>query len=149
MTMRMSEISDASLLRDYVTKRDESAFAELVRRHLPMVYSAAARRLGNDQSAAEDVTQGVFLQLARRSHDLLGHPVLAGWLYVTASRKAADHSRYLARRQRRETMHADAPTPNSAEPDWSEVKGLLDDAMLELAEDDRHALVLRYFDGRD
>jgi RNA polymerase sigma factor (sigma-70 family) len=147
--MRMSEISDTSLLHDYVTRRDEDAFAELVRRHLPMVYSAAFRKLGHDPSAAEDVAQSVFLQLALRGGDLSRHPVLAGWLYVTASRKAADHSRHLRRRQQRETMLAEAHMPESSEAAWREIKPLLDDAMLDLADDDRHALIVRYFEGND
>lgn len=149
MTTQISEISDTSLLRDYVAKGDEDAFAELVRRHLPLVYSAAARRLGQDPSAAQDIAQSVFLHLAGHARELLRHPVLAGWLYVTASRKAADHARNLARRQRRETMHAENTAPESPEPSWSALKPLLDDAMLDLADDDRNALVLRYFEGRD
>ena len=147
--MPLSELSDASLLRDYATQRNEDAFAELMRRHLPVVYSAAARRLEDDRSAAEDVTQSVFLQLAQSSHDLIHHPVLAGWLYVTAARKAADRSRTRVRRSRRERMHPVSAASEAPEPDWSEIKPLLDEALLELAEDDRHAVLLRYFDGRE
>ena len=145
----MSESSDASLLGDYVSKWDEDAFAELVRRHLPMVYSAAARVLGNEPSAAEDVAQIVFVQLAQRGGELIGHPVLAGWLYVTATRKAADHYRQLIRRQRRESMHPNTPTPETAEPCWSEIRPILDSALMDLAGDDRDALILRYFDEND
>ena len=151
MNTRMSEISDSALLKSYVTARDEEAFSELVQRHLPMVYSAATRRLGNDLAAAEDVAQTVFLQLAWKARELIKHPVLAGWLYVTASRVAAAHSRHLERRQRREnlTMNANDPTSTPSDPTWLELKPFLDDAMQELADQDRHALVLRYFDGHD
>jgi RNA polymerase sigma factor (sigma-70 family) len=151
MKMRISEMSDSALLRDYVEARDEEAFAELVRRHLSLVYSAAARRLGNDLPAAEDVAQGVFVQLAQKGRELTQHPVLAGWLYVTASRMAAAHIRHLERRQRRENLivKADDDASTLSEPTWAELKPFVDDAMQELADDDRHAVVLRYFDGRD
>jgi len=151
MNTRMSDISDSALLHDNVTARDEEAFGELVRRHLPLVYSAAARRLGDDLPATEDVAQAVFVQLAQKARELSKHPVLAGWLYVTASRMAASHCRYLERRQRRETltMNADDHASTHSDPIWPEIKPFLDDAMQELGDEYRDAVVLRYFDGHD
>ena len=78
------ETTDAALLRSYSITGPEDAFAELVRRRLPMVYSTVFRRLGNDPSAAEDVAQAVFIELARQARELINHPVLPGWLYSTA-----------------------------------------------------------------
>ncbi len=149
MKMRISERTDSALLHGYATTRDEDAFAELVQRHLPMVYSAAARRLGDAAPAAEDVSQGVFLELARKASELTQHPVLAGWLYLTATRLATAQVRALERRQRRETLTMNTNTPTSSDPSWPDSKPFLDDAMQELADEDRHAMVLRYFQGQD
>jgi DNA-directed RNA polymerase specialized sigma24 family protein len=80
-------MDDVTLLRRYTDERSEDAFAELVRRHLPLVYSAALRRLGGDAHRAEDVAQIVFCALAREAPKLARHPVLTGWLY-TATRYA-------------------------------------------------------------
>ena len=55
---------DAELIRRYAEQRSEAAFAELVRRHLGLVYSAALRRLGGDAHGAADVAQVVFVKLA-------------------------------------------------------------------------------------
>ena len=79
---------DAALLRRYASEKSEAAFAELVRRHLDLVYSAALRRLGGDTHRAADVAQQVFTTLARDAQKLSGHGVLTAWLY-TATRNAA------------------------------------------------------------
>src|SRR5436305_49959 len=99
--MNEQNLSDSALLRRYALNRDEAAFTELVDRHLPLVFSAAVRKLGTD-SAAEDVAQGVFVELAKQARRLVDHPVLAGWLYTTTSRMASDFFRRHARRQNRE-----------------------------------------------
>src|SRR5882757_3901246 len=80
---------DAALLTGYVQNRSESDFAELVRRHLNLVYSAALRQVNGDIHLAQDVTQLVFTDLARKAAALAGHRVLAGWLF-TSTRFAAD-----------------------------------------------------------
>ena len=110
-----AETTDTALLREYSSAGAEDAFAELVRRRLPMVYSTVLRQLGADPSGAEDVAQSAFIELARQARKLVNHPVLAGWLYTTASRLAKDHSRRQLRRQLREQtlMHPDATSPTS------------------------------------
>ena len=65
---------DGALLGEYVRSGSESAFGELVRRHLDLVYSAALRGLGGDQQLAQDVSQGVFMDLARKAASLSGRP---------------------------------------------------------------------------
>ncbi len=80
------------LLRRYVKEGSESAFAELVRRYIDLVYSAALRQVDGHTHQAEDVTQAVFFDLARKSRRLLKHPLfcfMAVWLTRTGSRSRA------------------------------------------------------------
>jgi DNA-directed RNA polymerase specialized sigma24 family protein len=95
-------VGDAELLRGYVDGRSEAAFAELVRRHLDLVYSAALRQVGGDVHRAHDVCQIVFVTLARKAGSLAGHPVLAGWLYTATQHAAAKAVRTESRRRARE-----------------------------------------------
>jgi len=87
--------NDAELLRSYARDRSESAFTELVQRHIDLVYSAALREAHGDASLAEDITQTVFVELAQKASQLIKHPALAGWLYTCVRRRSED------RRQRR------------------------------------------------
>jgi hypothetical protein len=80
----MMELPDHELLNEYVRHHSESAFAELVRRHLPLVYSAAVRVTGDPESA-EDIAQVVFLDLADKAGSLPTGVVLPGWLYRAAT----------------------------------------------------------------
>lgn len=142
---------DHELLRDYACHYSESAFTELVRRHVDLVYSAALRETHGDGAMAEDVTQGVFAELAGKASRLCRHPALAGWLYTCVRHKSANARRSDDRRQRREqeahTM-SELLTPDSTESSWQQVQPVLDDAMHELSETDRAAVVLRFFEDR-
>src|SRR6476646_7173615 len=62
--------SDSELLCRYVEARCEDAFAELVRRHVNLVYSAALRQVNGDAHLAQDVAQNVFADLARKAATL-------------------------------------------------------------------------------
>src|ERR1051326_7111358 len=97
----MNDQTDAQLLRAYAEQRSEAAIAELVRRHVDFVYSAA-RRMVRDPHLAEDVTQGVFLALSQSAARLADHPVLSGWLHRTARNIAAQTVRSIERRRARE-----------------------------------------------
>ena len=70
-------VTDTELLRSYAHDRSESAFSELVHRHIDMVYSAALRETRGNASLAEDITQSVFAELARKASKLERHPALA------------------------------------------------------------------------
>src|SRR6185312_13754483 len=94
--------TDAELLHSYASDHSESAFTELVERHIDLVYSAAARETHGDQALAEDITQAVFAELARKANHLERHPVMSGWLYTCVRRMAANVRRANERRQRRE-----------------------------------------------
>ena len=97
----LSAQNDQQLLRDYAANRSEAAFAELVRRHVDLVYSAAMRMV-RDPHLAEDVTQGVFVALARNARQLTDRSVLSGWLHRTAQNIAAQTVRSDVRRRARE-----------------------------------------------
>ena len=100
-------LDDATLLRRYATDRSESAMAELVGRHLNFVYAAALRQTNGDVHLAEDVTQTVFTDLARKAASLSSHSTLTGWLYTStrfAVSKAIRGNR--RRKQREQEAHA-------------------------------------------
>lgn len=141
---------DAELLRFYVEEKSEAAFADLVRRHLDLVHSAALRQVGGDAHRAQDVTQSVFVLLAARAGSLARHPLLTGWLYLTAQQTAARVMRAEWRRQARERaaemLHATAAS--SEEVEWDRLRPVLDAAMRKLGDADREAVLLRFFARR-
>lgn len=143
--------TDTELLRRYADQGAEGAFTELVGRHVNLVYSAALREAHGDAAQAEDVTQAVFTELARKAPQLCRHPALAGWLYTCVRRMTANIRRADDGRKRREreaqTMNEilSSDAPESA---WRQVQPVIDDAMHELSETDRAAVVLRFFEER-
>jgi len=143
--------NDTELLRRYVEERSESAFGELVREHLNLVYASALRETSGDSGLAEDLSQMVFTELARKAPRLLGHPSLAGWLYTTVRHRAANSRRAERHRRRREeeaqSMNEllSEDSPNEA---WQRVRPVLDDALHELKEADRAVVVLRFLEDR-
>ena len=141
--------TDTELLRQYTCEHCEDAFAELVGRHVNLVYSAAMREAAGDAAQAEDLAQAVFAELARKAPQLLRHPALAGWLYTCVRHVAANHRRADARRRQREQSVSsmnETPSPETPEAAWSQIRPLLDDAMHELGEADRAAVVQRFFE---
>ncbi|MCL5098430.1 MAG: sigma-70 family RNA polymerase sigma factor, partial [Candidatus Omnitrophica bacterium] len=143
--------NDLKSLRRYVEQRSESAFTELVREHMNLVYSAALRETGGDGGLAEDLSQAVFTELARKAPKLLGHPSLAGWLYTTVRHLAANLRRADRHRRRREeeaqTMN-ELLSEDSPDQAWDQIRPVLDDALHELNEADRAAVVLRFLEDR-
>ena len=144
----MSE--DAELIRRYAEEQSEDAFAELVQRHVPLVYSAALRRLAGDAHAAADVTQLVFTGLAQQAVSLAHCRVLPGWLYATTRNVAVDYVRREHRRRAREqeayAMHElESASPS---PAWDQLRPLLDEVMDQLGQNDREAVLLRFFARR-
>ena len=79
----MPLLSDSQLLRDFAQAGDETAFGKLVKRRVNFVYAAARRQVGGDAHRAEDITQEVFVKLARNARELIEHPALLGWLHTT------------------------------------------------------------------
>jgi RNA polymerase sigma factor (sigma-70 family) len=139
--------SDSQLLRGYAERRSEAAFAELVRRHIDLVHSAAVRMV-NDPHLAKDVAQGVFVALAKDAGKLTDHPVLSGWLHLTTRNLAAQTIRTEVRRRNREKEAAVINEHPETDASWEEIAPHLDAALAELSESDRDAVLLRYFENK-
>src|ERR1700677_4499271 len=95
-------MDDAELLKAYAESRSETAFTELVRRHIDFVFATGQRMLGGDAHRANDVAQQVFNELARKSPSLINRRALEGWLYLTTRNTASLIVRGERRRVRRE-----------------------------------------------
>jgi RNA polymerase sigma factor (sigma-70 family) len=139
-------MDDLELLAHYAADRSEAAFAELVRRQVDFVYSSALRQLGGNHHLAQEVTQMVFVDLARKASALSRHPALVAWLH-RCIRYAVFNAR---RKEARRTAlnHALANDPSlapPADPSWPEIGPVLDEVVDELPEKDRAAVLLRFF----
>ena len=144
----MTELDDHELLADYARTGSEAAFAVLVARYVNLVHSAAWRFTGNPHHA-EEITQAVFIILARKAGGLRRGTVLSGWLYQTARLTAANFVKGEIRRQNREQeayMQSILTEPEPAA--WKQIAPLLDEAMGWLGETDRNAIVLRFFENK-
>ena len=145
-------MDDAELLRRYAANRTEDDFAELVRRHVNLVYSAALRQVNGDAHLAQDVTQEVFTDLARKAASVASHRVLAGWLFTSTRFAAAKAVRGERRRHAREEeaqLMQELNRDPAAQLDWARVRPVLDEVLGELADADREAILLRFFENRD
>ena len=141
---------DTTLLHRYAHEGDESAFSELVGRHVNLVWGAA-QRITRDHDLARDVAQTVFCDLARKARSLPSATIIPGWLYRSASLAALKILRTNARRSERERL-AMIDTPPSDDAETRAANALLpyvDEALATLPEADRDAVLLRYFGGKN
>lgn len=149
-------MDDAELLHRHASTGSQDAFAELVRRHVGLVYQAALRQTSGDPHRAQDVAQDVFTDLARKAAALARHPHLVAWLHTATRLAAVQLRRAEARRLAREhaafAMNAaDASPPGdtaAAAANWDRLRPLIDDALDSLPERDRAAVLLRFFEER-
>ncbi|MEO6996085.1 MAG: sigma-70 family RNA polymerase sigma factor [Lacunisphaera sp.] len=142
--------SDAELLHRYVAQQDERAFAEIVRRHLDLVYAAALRRTGGRAHLAGEIAQIVFTDLARKAPTLSRHPALTGWLHRSTRYAAIDAVRRESRRENFTQSLTAVTSPDSADEDfidWERLRPVIDEALDQLKESDREIMLLRFFKG--
>ena len=139
---------DAALLARFTAAGDEEAFAELVRRHGPMV-RAVCRRVLRDDHLADDACQAAFLVLARKAGSVRRPGRLAGWLYGVGYRTALK-----ARARRRRAVGPERPLrdvampPSPPDADWADLRPVLDDEVSRLPDRYRDAFVLCVLEGR-
>jgi RNA polymerase sigma factor (sigma-70 family) len=139
--------SDGQLLQRFVAERDDDAFAELVRRHGPMVLGVC-RRVLNDDHAADDAFQATFLVLTRKAPALNQWGSLGNWLHTVAYRLALRARAGAARRRAQERQVEDMPDPAADDPAWRELRPLLDTEVNCLPAKYRAPMVLCYLEGR-
>jgi RNA polymerase sigma factor (sigma-70 family) len=137
---------DDELFRTFLTTGEESPFAELVRRHLGLVHSAAMR-ITCQPGLAEEVSQLVFIKLARVRSPLAAGLSIVTWLHRTTRSTAIDLVRAETRRRKREKTAASLAMDPTLIP-WDEISPILDDVINKLAEDERHAVLCRFFESQ-
>src|SRR5688572_33219123 len=134
-------MDDWQLISEYAKNGSERAFRELVERHLGLVHSVALRQV-RDPELAREVSQAVFILLARKAASFRDSVVLSAWLFRTTRFVAARAVRSEARRLRREQeafRMQEFQSPSEAAPHLGPV---LDEALGELSESDRRALLI-------
>lgn len=145
---QMPEPDDHQLLAEFARDQSEDAFAALVARYINLVYSTAFRCTGNPHHA-EEISQAVFVILARKAGTISPRVVLSGWLYQATRLTAANFIKGEIRRQRREQeVYMQSTLNESNDSAWDEMAPLLDEAMGKLGQTDRDAVVLRFFQNK-
>jgi RNA polymerase sigma factor (sigma-70 family) len=140
--------SDGELVIAYAKDGSEAAFRALVARHVDLVYATALRQVG-ETGVAEEISQNVFLVLARKAPRLGGTQTLAGWLHRTTILEAKARIRAELRRKRRDHAAAEmAAVEREGAPALEALAPLLDEGLLNLRDRDRLALVLRFLEER-
>ena len=139
---------DMELVREFATRQSDAAFETLVSRHINLVYSVALRQV-RDPHLAQEVTQAVFIILARKAGSLGPKTILSGWLYRTTQYAGADALKIQRRRQHREQEALmEGVFQNKPNAAWEQLSPLLDEAMARLRDKDRDAIVLRFFENK-
>ncbi|EEF60777.1 sigma-70 family RNA polymerase sigma factor [Pedosphaera parvula] len=146
----MKTTDNSKLLSEFVQQASEPAFRDLVARHVNLVYSTALRLVAGDTHLAQDITQSVFTDLSRKAKTLAVDIPLAGWLHRHTCFTASKTVRSEQRRQRREKVAAEMNAlHNHPDADFSQLTPVLDDAINQLGESDRTAILLRFFEQHD
>ena len=145
--MPVMETSDMELLREYARDNSEQAFRALVERHVNMVHAVALRQTGQTQ-LAQDVTQAVFIVLAEKAAAIPPNTILTGWLFRATRFAAANVKRAEARREHWEQKAAQMETNTPPDSESEQITPLLNEALEQLPEQDRAAILLRFFESK-
>lgn len=137
------------LLAEYGKTGSETVFRELVTRYIDLVYSTAFRLVDGDAHRAEDVAQTVFLDLSRAAGKMSSAIALGGWLHRHTCFVAAKVMRGERRRQIRERQAAEMNAMSDSDAGLKQLAPILDEAINELGEQDRRAILLRFYERRD
>jgi RNA polymerase sigma factor (sigma-70 family) len=145
---REDDLADGELLRRFIERRDEAAFAALVRRHGALVLGVCRRVLPN-RADSEDAFQATFLVLVRKARSICKRPSVGSWLYGVAYRVAVRAREDGARRRARERQAERAPAPDALqELVWRDLRAVLDEEVLRLPGRCRAPFLLCYLEGR-
>jgi RNA polymerase sigma factor (sigma-70 family) len=145
----MQLTDDSSLLRQYVENNSDEAFAALVTRHISLVYSVALRQVANPHHA-EEITQAVFIILSKKATAMRHEKALSSWLFQVTRLTANNFIRSKTRRQHREQeAYMQLILDEAGTEVWPKIAPLLDNAVANLREKDRQAIVLRFYEGRN
>jgi len=143
----MPSMTDGELIRLYATEHSGAAFRDLVARHVDLVHSAALRQVRGQSHLADDVSQLVFIELARQAPRLTAHPSIRGWLFVCTRHIAA---KTLLRESRRLVREGTAQAMNDlisvSRREREDIRSVLDEILCRLRDEDREALFLRFVD---
>ncbi|MBV9469856.1 MAG: sigma-70 family RNA polymerase sigma factor, partial [Abitibacteriaceae bacterium] len=143
-------MQDYQLLQEYTEHNSQAAFAALVEQYVGLVYSTALREVCN-AALAEDVTQVVFIILARKAAGLRKGTILGGWLFHTTRFVAKNALQQEARRQQREQKAAanvavEFQMARAGQQEWDQIEPLLHRALATLRNEERNAVLLRFFE---
>ncbi len=138
-------MTDVTLLHEH-RKGSHQAFAQIVRRHIDWIYALALRRL-RDPASADDVTQAVFVLLHRKSPNLPTDRAVVSWLHRTARYATLAAAKSINRRRNHESRAAmlQSTITNPHDPTWHDLAPMLDDLITQLPQEDREAVLLRYY----
>jgi RNA polymerase sigma factor (sigma-70 family) len=139
-----------ALLTEYAKAGSERAFRELVSSYVNFVFSTALRIVGGDRPLAEDVAQAVFTDLAQKARSLPKDVRLGGWLHrhtcFLARKSLRRERRRIAREKRAIELHS---IEDYSEANLAQMALVLDEVIDDLGEEDRNAIVLRFFEELD
>jgi RNA polymerase sigma factor (sigma-70 family) len=146
----MQELDDMALLQEYATRNSDAAFETLVSRRVHFVYSAAMRQ-ARDPHLAEEITQAVFIILAQKAGKISDKTILTGWLFKTTRFATLAQTRAAFKRKQREQEAQMQSQIEPSAPDllWEKMSPLLDEALAQLGEKDRQAVLLRFFENKN
>src|SRR5262249_49082009 len=147
---RLGATSDHDLLAAYEPGRGQAAFAELMRRHGPMVLRTCRRVLGQENDA-EDAFQATFVLLARKAGSISKREALGGWLHRVAYRTALKALTGKIRRRVRERQTSVMRQPDldpSTKATWNEVRPILDAELDALPDEARRLLIACYLQDK-